>query len=424
MKHYLLKITLCLLFIFTSISSYNLYNLENFKRSLKKDLIELSDIKYGLFNVDKWKDQLATIIINRLEELNLKGKDREVAEKKIKKLLYEVIENFEISYKRQNRENSFFGISYKNIGADVFNIFGRLKQHVPEITDQIINFLEKEENRESIKDYILLQLDKYRNSTFQKVDYEQFNLILSKYRTDNKNDCSIIIKNSIRNYNKQINSFLVVTFICYMVILLYTLLSKEHSTFNFVIFIITALQFLLLGVLLPMIDIDARIGIMEFELIGETISFKDQVLYFKSKSIVEMSKLMLSQEKFEVTVVGILVVTFSIIFPLLKIISSLGLMFHGQLVNNKMISFLVFKSGKWSMADVMVVAIFMSYIGFTGIISSQLNQLEKISKSLNILTTNNSELQHGFYFFLGFVILSISISQSITNLYKESLNYN
>ena len=39
---------------------------------------------------------------------------------------------------------------------------------------------------------------------------------------------------------------------------------------------------------------------------------------------------------------------------------------------NKIVRFLVFKSGKWSMADVMVVAIFMSYIGFTGIISSQL----------------------------------------------------
>ena len=30
---------------------------------------------------------------------------------------------------------------------------------------------------------------------------------------------------------------------------------------------------------------------------------------------------------------------------------------------NKLIQFFAFKSGKWSMADVMVVAIFMAYIG-------------------------------------------------------------
>ena len=33
--------------------------------------------------------------------------------------------------------------------------------------------------------------------------------------------------------------------------------------------------------------------------------------------------------------------------------------------------FLVFKSGKWSMAEVMVVAMFMSIIGFNRVINSQ-----------------------------------------------------
>jgi uncharacterized paraquat-inducible protein A len=33
---------------------------------------------------------------------------------------------------------------------------------------------------------------------------------------------------------------------------------------------------------------------------------------------------------------------------------------------------MVFKTGKWSMADVIVVAIFMAYIGFSGIVGEQL----------------------------------------------------
>ena len=129
---------------------------------------------------------------------------------------------------------------------------------------------------------------------------------------------------------------------------------------------------------------------------------------------------MLSQGEIKVMLVGLLVVLFSVIFPVSKLISSILLLFKRSLYNNRIVRFLVFKSGKWSMADVMVVAIFMSYIGFTGIISSQLGQLENISSSLRVLTTNNSELQNGFFFFMGFVIMSIFISQTIQKLIDTS----
>ena len=128
---------------------------------------------------------------------------------------------------------------------------------------------------------------------------------------------------------------------------------------------------------------------------------------------------MLIQEKVKIMIVGFLVLLFSVIFPVAKLISSLLLVFKRKLQRNKIIQFLVFKSGKWSMADVMVVAIFMSYIGFAGIITSQLNQLENITYSIKILTTNESELQYGFYFFLGFVILSLFISQTIQKMFEE-----
>jgi len=420
MKLLFSKIVLTILFILISFSSFQSYNLEKNKRLLKQDLVELSDVKYGMLNVDEWKKQLSNIIINRLKELKLQGKEREVARKKIKILLYEAVENFEANYKKENEKKALFGISIKNIGADVFSVFDKIKKNVPEITEKIINFLEKKENRESIKDFILLQLDKYRDSTFQKVDYSQLNYILSKYNTKDKESCKPVIKNSIDTINRKINSFNIILFITYIFIIISIFTINKHSNFNIVLYICIAFQLLLLGVLLPMIDIDARIGLMEFQLIGETISFKNQILYYKSKSIVEMSKLMLNQEDFKVIIVGLLVITFSLIFPLLKLLSSSILVFKPMVIKNKIISFLVFKSGKWSMADVMVVAIFMSYIGFTGIISSQLNQLEKISTSLNILTTNNSELQNGFYFFFGFVIISICISQVLMNLHKES----
>ena len=418
------KIVLIGLFLTISFSSYKSYESENSKRDLKYDIIELSDIKYGMFNVDEWKKQFANIITKKISELKLTGDDRVKARKKVENFLYKTIEKFEINYKQENRKKAPFGFSLKNIGANYFSIFRKLKKRIPTITEDILSFLDKKENKENIKDYILMQLDKYRDSTFQKIDYTKFEHILTKHETADIHTCKKSINQSIEKIDSKIELLNLIILFAYIAIILNIFLFKKHSNFKITIYILTALHLLLLGVLLPMIDIDARIGLMEFKLMGETISFKDQVLYYKSKSILEMSKIMLFQEKTRVVMVGVLVLIFSVIFPISKLFSGILLILKRPLKQNKIIYFLVFKSGKWSMADVMVVAIFMSYIGFSGIISSQLNELEKISNNLNILTTNNSELQNGFYFFLGFVIISISISQIIMNLYEKPTDNN
>ena len=410
---------LVILLITISFAGFTTYNLETNKRALKADIIELSDIKYGLFNVDRWEEQFAEIITKKLKELKLTGKDRAEAGEKIRTFLYESIEKFEGSYKAENERKNEFGFSLRNIGADFFNIFGEFKERVPTITEDILDFLEKEENRDNIKKYILNQIHIYKNETFQKINYETYNTILLKYDAETEALCKPLIQeklNTIKEKQLIANSVLLVAFACVLLIILF---DKKQSNLKITIYILAAIHLLILGVFLPMIDIDARISTMELQLMGEPISFKDQVLYYKSKSIMEVSKVMLSQGKAKVMVVGILVLLFSVIFPVSKLISSLLLVFKRSLENNKIVRFLVFKSGKWSMADVMVVAIFMSYIGFTGIISSQLNQLENITENLNILTTNESELQNGFFFFMGFVIMSIFISQTIMKLVEE-----
>ena len=71
------------------------------------------------------------------------------------------------------------------------------------------------------------------------------------------------------------------------------------------------------------------------------------------------------------------------------------------------------------MADVMVVAIFMAYIGFAGIITEQLKQLETITQNVDILTTNKSALQAGFFAFTAFSVLSLLTSHKLQ--YDETM---
>jgi hypothetical protein len=62
----------------------------------------------------------------------------------------------------------------------------------------------------------------------------------------------------------------------------------------------------------------------------------------------------------------------------------------------------------------MVVAIFMTYIGFNGIISSQFTQLSSAAPELQILTTNGTVLQPGYYLFLTYTLLALFLSGFLT----------
>ena len=126
---------------------------------------------------------------------------------------------------------------------------------------------------------------------------------------------------------------------------------------------------------------------------------------------------MITHKDLQMKFVGVLLITFSIVFPLLKIVSSLGYYYNYRHAReNPVIKFFVLKSGKWSMADVMVIAIFMAYIGFNGIITSQFGQLRSAAQELELLTTNGTSLQPGYYLFLTYTLLALFLSGFLSRM--------
>ena len=197
-----------------------------------------------------------------------------------------------------------------------------------------------------------------------------------------------------------------------------------HTPF-FVLSVTLALLVLVVALTSPMIEIDARIKEMTFLLMGENISFHDQVIFFQSKSIVDVVRVLIDTGKFDSVLVGFLILLFSIIFPIGKLLSTeFYLLGSENFRKNKVIQFFAFKSGKWSMADVNVVAIFMAYIGFKGILDSQLASLNMKTESVASISTNQTTLQPGFILFLAFVLFGLILSvilQRITSM-EPSVN--
>ena len=128
----------------------------------------------------------------------------------------------------------------------------------------------------------------------------------------------------------------------------------------------------------------------------------------------EVVWLMVTQGKPGLCGVGLLIFSFSVLFPLSKLAATVLVQFNEDLKTRRAVQWIVKDSGKWSMADVMVVAIFMAYTGFSGILSEQLHQLDKLGPRFEVLTTNQSSLQTGFFAFTGFVLLSMFMTTKLS----------
>jgi hypothetical protein len=380
----------------------------------KIDYAELNHVKYGLFSVDEWKRQVTEILSEEINNLYLSKADERELKKKIEVLLNILIEKVNKKIKEQN--SASLGGAIKQTFIDMFVNLEDIKKGIPEYADAIIHEMTKSKTKSQIKSVLNKQLKQYLDQTFAEQDTSQISRIL--LRTDSKDIESARIKLGKATLVKH---GLIVKESVLMIVLSVFLFGLSGFCKNplapsqYILLVLSLIILLIAGVTTPMIDMDARISQMSIALMGHPIYFENQVLYFQSKSILDVFWIMITHKDFQMKIVGVLLITFSIFFPLLKIISSLGYYYnyHNARVNPA-IKFFVLKSGKWSMADVMVVAIFMAYIGFNGIISSQFGQLKSAAQEIVILTTNGTSLQPGYYVFMAYTLLALLLSEFLT----------
>ena len=398
-----------LLLVISVFSGFKMHKSEQSLQQYKNDLIELSNVEYGILNVDTWENLLADIIVSKLDDFDSDESGGEEMKKNVSVLLKTLIDDYEKTVEKKNAGGLFASVK-NSLYASAFD---GIREDIPALTDKVMAFLDVKNNKEGIKQYIVVLLKKYTSGTFERTDYSKVNSIVEKYEGENSDATVTILHQKLEDENavNQIYKlFLLISFLAFIALFFF---GKIITKTDYLLGILFSFLLLFLGISLPMIEIDARISEMSFLILNEAIEFKNQVLFYKSKSIYEVVTLMMQQKTFSLIAVGTLIFLFSVLFPITKLLSSILYVINKKLKESKVIQFFIFKTGKWSMADVFVIAIMMAFIGFEGIVNDQLNQLTTISDSVDILTTNNSSVLFGFYAFTAFVIVSIVISHRI-----------
>ena len=423
------KLSKILLILGTSIvliaqayAGYQLYELSQRQHKLKADYAELNNITLGLFSIDQWQDKIQSIVQRQTRNIKLDKKQKKDLQKEIESIIVALIdkaENLVTDGKKKSVRGKIVKFAVKNfVNVDT------IKKEVPGIAHTIINKIDNPSSKKQLESIAIKKLDQIDEiETIDSALTANAKILLKAYKHYGVSSTANF-NQKVKAELKRINSL---TYTYSMAMLLGTSLflvtwiilrkRKELYATLFILSLMMAFILLMVGLTAAMIEVDARIGAIDFTLLGQHISFKDQVLFFQSKSILDVVRILISESAIDSVLVGILILIFSILFPIMKL-SSTGIHLLGRknLAENKYIKYFAFQSGKWSMADVFVIAILMAYIGLNGLLEKQLSQLNISTDSLTLISTHDTALQPGYLIFIAFVLFGLILSTILKSI--------
>jgi hypothetical protein len=405
---------------------------------LKTDLAEMHNLRYGLLDADQWVARVSAVLERRINDFELTEANRPQIKRAVEHALGTLLVQVEQYLRRRNLEaggswlDQLKGAVQQGL-QDLLIDFDALRRKVPEYADLVVEELSKPEARREIQAQLRTFLQEAADSSFAKTDRTRLESLLLRYGCTQPQDCATGIDARIADASRNLPYRVAALFALVGALFLICLSPRSVASVapgtpepprldRYQLTLLTAATLILLagGILTPMIEIEARITELRLLLLGEPVVFTDQVLYFQTKSVFDVVSILLRAGGADMILVAVLIVLFSVIFPALKVLATYVYYYDFRgLRHAAPVHFFALRSAKWSMADVLVIAIFMAYIGFSGLVGSQLGTLSRAAKAVEVLTTNGTTLAPGFYLFLGFVLASLLLSSLLESRIGE-----
>jgi hypothetical protein len=411
---FLLILGLCILLACEAFFGYRLQALSERQRQIKEDYSTQNNITFGLFSVDQWRDKLTIIVNHQIRDFKLTRKQQKQLQIEVEDILHSLISKAESMI---NKPQKSIGGKLKKLAFKTFVDTDKIHAQVPTFAKTIISKVNDPESKKRLGSIATSKVEQLGKQTFDSTQTEIMRLtskMYKKYQVTDAKNFNIKVNADLAEIKKDTYNYAYAMMGAILIVLLLWWFLRNKSELHATLYILSLLfAFILLfvGITAAMIEVDARINVLDFRLLGEHVLFENQVLFFQSKSILDVVEILIKQPKLDSRLVGILLLIFSILFPILKLSSTgIHLLGNKKLAEHKVVKYFAFQSGKWSMADVMVIGIMMTYIGLNGLLESQLHNLNIKSDMLTTITTNNTALQPGYIIFVLFVLYGLVLS--------------
>ena len=415
---YIVSIIVSTFLVFASYFAINLHYDYKLLKENKEDLAEINKINYGLFNIQHWKIEALKVFENRISEFEISEKAYDQVIIELEKYLRglnkeyidsgKIFENIFAEAEKNEKVNKFFlKLIKENTGVQIKLL--NIPKYIPGMAVELANELKKQEPQ--LRDIMRAELKKIIKDEDLQTYVDPRQNIYDKYKTKDLAETNELLTSKIAEQEKSIDSLIQWIYggLLLSFVLSWVFISVLGFKTSITLITINSVILLLLGISLPMIDIEAVLNSFTINLLGSDVGFDRQYMYYQSKSILDVTETLIKARGLDIKIVGIMILFFSIVFPLVKLLLSTAYLYSTKIANNKMVQNIIFYLGKWSMADVFVVAMFMAYIGFYGIISSQLNAIANNEGGFAVETINNSKLSPGALFFTTYCVFSIVI---------------
>ena len=394
---------------------YRLHTLSDQQEQIKTDYSNINNITFGLFSVEQWRDKVADIVNHQVRHFTLTPKQKRQLQVEVQQVILALINKAEALL---NKKPATLGGKLKKLAVKTFVNTDSIKAKVPALAKAIIAKIYNPTSKSQLSTLAMGKFNQAQqsgslDSTITAND-SVMSKMYSKYHVSSPEELNNKLTASLASIRTTTYDYSFGMLGCVVVVLLLWWLFRKRTKLHATLFVMSLLfAFILLavGLTASMIEVDARIKSLDFVLLGEHVVFKNQVLFFQSKSILDVVEVLVKQPAVDSIGVGILILVFSILFPIMKLSSTgIHLLSKRKIAENRFIKYFAFQSGKWSMADVIVIAILMTYIGLNGLLESQLASLNIKSDFLTIITTNNTALQPGYIIFISFVLYGLILS--------------
>ena len=385
------------------------------RRLIRTDLAEITHARYGILSADQWRGIIGPILNAQVDKLDLKGQTKSLRPM-VERSLYDLLDHIKTQMTAPAAKGS--GLPGGGNAFMVNMIIGSLRPHVPEYADVVMAELGKQQTQKDFKDSVRVVLADAVKNTFGATDMTTYNSILNRYGCAQTSDgaaaCEQTLQKKIAEADSKATRYYL-TVLASAALGFILLIPGKLTRGAVAVLMLFCIAMLAGGVLSPMLEVEVRVTKLDATLLGTPIEFRDQSLYYRSKTVLEVCQTLIEMGRPEMTLVGVLVILFSVVFPALKMLALGACLFRPALLRtNRLVRLLAFELSKWSMADVMALAIFMSFVAFNGVIESGWDGVRAMPGIQQVsFPTNASRILPGYYLFIGFCVSSIFLSKKL-----------